>query len=95
MFKQKSDKGQITIAWVRTAITLQHFHRLTYRHLVTKKGGVTWDDAKKYIKSGANGGKGRDAHKVVVIGDTLGDPCTDTAGPSLHVLIKLLAPLFI
>ena len=80
---------------MRTDISLQHFHRLKYRHLVTKKGGGAWENAKKYIESGAHGGKGRDAHKVVVIGDTLGDPCTDTAGPSLHVLIKLLAQLFI
>ena len=82
---------KITIAWVRPAITLQHFHRLKYRHLVTKKGGVAWDDAKKYIESGAHGSRGSEAYKAAVIGDTLGDPCKDTAGPSLHVL----APLFI
>jgi Na+/H+-translocating membrane pyrophosphatase len=95
LFRQKPDKGFITFAWVRTAIALQHFHRVKYRHLVTKKGGVAWDDAKKYIESGAHGGKGSEAYKAAVIGDTLGDPCENTTGPSLHVLIKLLAPLFI
>jgi hypothetical protein len=91
LFRQKPDKGFITFAWVRTAIALQYFHWLKYRHLVTKKGGVAWDDAKKYIESGAHGSRGSEAYKAAVIGDTLGDPCKDTAGPSLHVL----APLFI
>ena len=53
--------------------------------------GGSWDNAKKYIEAGHHGGKGSDAHKASVVGDTVGDPFKDTSGPSLNILIKLMS----
>ncbi|MGI5912220.1 MAG: sodium-translocating pyrophosphatase [Syntrophomonadaceae bacterium] len=58
--------------------------------IMLANAGGAWDNAKKYIEGGAYGGKGSDAHAAGVVGDTVGDPCKDTAGPSLNILIKLM-----
>ena len=59
--------------------------------VMMSNAGGAWDNAKKYIEAGHFGGKGSDAHKAAVVGDTVGDPFKDTAGPSLNILLKLMA----
>ena len=70
--------------------------------LMMANAGGAWDNAKKYVEAGALGGKGSDAHKATIVGDTVGDPFKDTSGPSMNILLKLMAivavvfgPLFV
>ena len=59
--------------------------------IMMANAGGAWDNAKKYIESGKFGGKGSDAHKASIVGDTVGDPFKDTSGPSLNILVKLMS----
>ena len=53
--------------------------------------GGAWDNAKKFVEAGAYGGKGSDAHRAVLVGDTVGDPFKDTSGPAMNIVIKVMA----
>ena len=66
------------------------FSGLLFALLMANSGGL-WDNAKKHIEEGAFGGKGSEAHKAAVVGDTVGDPFKDTAGPSLNTMITVMA----
>jgi len=66
------------------------FSGLIFALLMANAGGL-WDNAKKYIEAGAFGGKGSDSHKAAVVGDTVGDPFKDTAGPSLNTMITVMS----
>jgi len=59
--------------------------------LTMANAGGAWDNAKKYVESGHLGGKGSDVHKATVVGDTVGDPFKDTSGPSMNILINVMA----
>jgi len=78
--------GALVIGCTLTAVPLALF---------MNTGGGAWDNAKKHIEAGNLGGKNSPAHQAAVVGDTVGDPLKDTAGPSLHVLIKLLSTMSI
>ena len=63
--------------------------------LMLTNSGAAWDNAKKYIESGNLGGKGSDAHKAAVVGDTVGDAAKDAAGPAINSLIKVMSTIAI
>ena len=101
LFRNDADAFPIGAVSVAAFLMVGTITGILLAMLMNNSGGA-WDNAKKFIETGAYGGKGSFAHKASVVGDTVGDPFKDTAGPSLHVLIKLLstitlvaAPLFI
>jgi K(+)-stimulated pyrophosphate-energized sodium pump len=79
--------GVEMLAGVLVGVTVSGVILATF---MSNSGGA-WDNAKKMIEGGASGGRGSDAHKAAVVGDTVGDPFKDTAGPALNILIKLMA----
>ena len=80
-------QGAATLAGVLVGVTVSG----VLMAIFMANAGGAWDNAKKYIEAGAHGGKGSEAHKASVVGDTVGDPFKDTAGPSLNILIKLMS----
>jgi K(+)-stimulated pyrophosphate-energized sodium pump len=93
LFKQLGDKNNpIGAEAVAGFLMVATIAGILMANFLNNAGGA-WDNAKKYIETGAHGGKRSDAHKAAVVGDTVGDPFKDTAGPALHVLIKLLATI--
>lgn len=90
LFKHMSSEPGIGAEAVAGLLMVGTITGILMATLLNNSGGA-WDNAKKYIETGAHGGKRSDPHKAAVVGDTVGDPFKDTAGPSLHVLIKLLA----
>ncbi len=80
-------QGAETLAGVLVGVTVSG----VLMAMFMANAGGAWDNAKKYIEAGAHGGKGSEAHKASVVGDTVGDPFKDTAGPSLNILIKLMS----
>ena len=80
-------QGAETLAGVLVGVTVSG----VLMAIFMANAGGAWDNAKKYIEAGAHGGKGSEAHKASVVGDTVGDPFKDTAGPSLNILIKLMS----
>ena len=91
LFRMFSPTG--SLAAVQTVAAMLMVGTITGILVATmmNNGGGAWDNAKKFIETGQFGGKGSDTHKAAVVGDTVGDPLKDTAGPSIHVLIKLLS----
>ncbi len=81
------DQGKLALGGMLVGATLVS----VLLALMLSTGGGAWDNAKKYIEAGHLGGKGSPAHKAAIIGDTVGDPCKDTSGPSLNILIKLMS----
>ena len=81
------NEGMLMLAGVLAGVTVSG----VLMAIFMSNAGGAWDNAKKHIEGGAHGGKGSDSHKAAVVGDTVGDPFKDTAGPSLNILIKLMS----
>jgi len=104
VFRQLGNQNGMPLLGVQAVAAFLMFSTSTgiLMALFLNNAGGAWDNAKKYVEMGKYGGKGSDTHKAAVVGDTVGDPSKDTAGPSVHVLIKLVStvtmvviPLFV